>query len=407
MDSYHHNKIDQLEAKNSENHEWFPESASYNNVVGAKSSNTNIYDINENASNHEQDPIMQSASSIAANSLQTFVEEALRSVEDGVASLDHRALNMMVARQKETSEMPLSCSISNIAYLPPTSTVLSSVPTQPYASATVTSTNTPSTGLDLAQVVSEIFNDNTETADSECTNAQCCKTKSPFHMYHDSGGSVVKNTTSVTSISDNSMSTNYVTNSGILPVETSSVPLASPGRLVVSPSVLSKVLSKHSCFIPSNVYTSPVRGELDSTSPIIIPRTNIHDQEVSNLKCDHGTGEYTQHPPVRGLPQSSPQYVSPVCHAKEFDLFTTNNSTHSALHESFTPIDRFKLPQQPLPRSSLTDILDEKLPLTSQVSIIQNIMAENENLTKRNEQSSNISTSSFLHRPVGKNTLFV
>ena len=59
---------------------------------------SNIYDVNENAP-CQDDSITYSATSAAANSLQNFVEEALRSVEDGVASLDHKSLNLMVENQ--------------------------------------------------------------------------------------------------------------------------------------------------------------------------------------------------------------------------------------------------------------------------------------------------------------------
>ena len=128
---------------------------------------------------------MHAASSVASNSLQTFVEEALRSVEDGVASLDHRELNMMVERQKESSEIHPSVSVSANPYVTPSTVTLSSNMVQPCQSASISSDNTSSGGLDLDQVVSEIFSDSIESMEMESSMTQRCKSQGTFQVFDD------------------------------------------------------------------------------------------------------------------------------------------------------------------------------------------------------------------------------
>ena len=411
MESFHTHKIEQLGVKHNVNGivttpEWFVA-----NGNETKSSNNTIYDINENASNQEQDLVMQSTSSIAANSLQSFVEEALRSVEDGVASLDHRSLNMMVARQKETSDLPSSCSVTNNACPPPSSTGLFSAPTQVCASATITSTNSPCTGLDLAQVVSEIFNDNTESPESEYTALRYSKPPSLYETHRNkTDGEAAENSTSIMTYNDSipsSTEKNYQNGHILLPKTLEPVPFTSPSRLVVSPSVLNKVLSNNTSCFSSNVLQSTVVDEADTESHTVLTREGSQSQELSNVKYTHDNGAYIHQTPVEGLVQSRSQPVSSLCHRKDLDLFNGNHLIRSLPPESFPSMDRFRLPQHPLPRSSLIDMPDKKVPASSQFSMAQNIIVGNENSATRNDLSREIPTSTFSSESLGKNTLYV
>ena len=82
---------------------WFQENLGCR-IEDDKAAYSNIYDNTQNVPGENLDPVLQSESTVAANSLHNFVEEALRSVEDGIASLDHRELNMIVEKQNEKRE---------------------------------------------------------------------------------------------------------------------------------------------------------------------------------------------------------------------------------------------------------------------------------------------------------------
>ena len=299
MDSY--NGIDQLEIpgnhSNIVNHEaWFPAGTNYNDV---KPPNSNIYDNNDNTTQNEEEnsSLRTIESSVAANSLQTFVEEALRSVEDDVASLDHRALNMMVARQKVIPEISESSStLSNDPFVTSNSSMLPCTLTPPSISNPIVSRNASSSGLDLAQVVSEIFNDTADAVDTSCTNegdTQYCKIQSSYVMYHDSGNGNNNQLEPITHASKSDMSSggkSCLQNTTLPPSAASSLPITGIGPLVVSPSILSKVLSESVYSVPFNTNALVYKEPECSSSPITLG--NVQDPLALNPKCD-SVSEYT------------------------------------------------------------------------------------------------------------------
>ena len=415
MDLYHNNSKDkQSEVKSKEhvlfNHcEWFSDNTNYRNEDG-KSSYPNIYDINDNAPNQHQDQIMQSASSVASNSLQNFVEEALRSVEDGVASLDHRELNMMVERQKETSEIPSCVSVSNNPYVTPSAVTLSSNMVQPCQSAPITSENTSSGGLDLAQVVSEIFSDSIEPMEIENSITPRCKSQGTFQVFDESGGTVEKRNDSLLHASGGSHTHNNdscLQNTRNLHTEiSSSVPIPNPSRLVVSPSVLHKVLSKNTWFVPHDACLPTENAELGDTSPGMSTTSSVQSNKFINVNCDRVDNKYVDNPISRCLLQTGSQLYSPISHSKHFSLLSSD-SLHSSATSNFTPGNTsFKLPQQPLPRTSLTEFQENTVPLTPKCSPIENFTTLSGNTTRINVQERNDATSNLSHPLSGINIFF-
>ena len=406
MDPFQKTKISQSVDKNKEISEWFPEPSHYINE-NAKSSHPNIYLINNNASVQDQDSITQTTSSLAANSLQNFVEEALRSVEDGVASLDHRALNIMVERQKETAAiMTPSGSITNQSYPQHHSMAYSSNIEQSLPFEQNTLANSSSSGLDLAQVVSEIFNDNIETLESDNVMTKREITQKLFNSFDDRGSDDIKCGDLSSTTADGTLSTGHdaclqpsIISLSELP---SSSDLASnPSRLVVSPSVLSKVLSDNYCASPLNTYAGNKQHlELGGDSQAVIIRRNLEAEKFLNLHCDKSDSGIFQQTSVRCLHPSSRQCYPNVPNKSNFDL--SNTQSHHSSTSSLAFVERFKLPQQPLPRSSLLEFKENAtaLPRTKNVSP-QNIVPQSENATTGHVQQRNYSTSNLAHNHPG------
>jgi hypothetical protein len=412
MDPYQNNSKDNQSNVKSKDHvlfnhcEWFADNTNYRNE-DEKSSYPNIFDINENAPNQHQDQIMQSASSVASNSLQNYVEEALRSVEDGVASLDHRELNIMVERQKESSEMPSSSSVSNNPYVTSSAVTLSSNLVQPSQSASITPENHSSGGLDLAQVVSEIFSDSIEPMEIENSMRQRCKSQKSFQVFHESGGTVEKRLESLVHESSGSLTHNndscLQNNSSLHTEISSSVPIPNPSRLVVSPSVLNKVLSKNTWFVPHDDCLPTEQVELDDTSPGMSATSSVLTNKFINLNCDRVDNKYVDHPIPRCLLQAGSQFYSPISHSKHFCLSSSDSLQSSSLLPSLYVNTSFKLPQQPLPRTSLTEFQEKTVPLTTKASSIKHLTTSSENTTKGNVQDRNYPTSNLSHPHSGIN----
>ena len=342
---------------------------------------SNIYSINEDAP-CQDDSTTYSATTAAANSLQNFVEEALRSVEDGVASLDHKSLNLMVENQKHVNCVPAESCPSSIS-----SNLQASSPdrhTSPNVNTTFSNalidgaTSTPSRGLDLAQVVSEIFNDNIENSNEAITGTtQTIKSQKSFCVDAGIGGSLQKRFDDIPSsstcgvfLSNNDTYFDHGS-AGMVNSNSSDVTSSNPSRLVVSPSVLSKVLSKNDALVVQS--HSNRESELilpTRTYPSLMRKSNLQDTRICrNTSISHNNVDQN-FSPLRCQTQSYPHCNRTISHTRNLNLSntgTTSNLTH---------IEIVKLPQQPLPRSSLSQLQERPVPFTPDIAPLSNVNSE-------------------------------
>ena len=342
---------------------------------------SNIYSINEDAP-CQDDSNTYSATTAAANSLQNFVEEALRSVEDGVASLDHKSLNLMVENQKHVNCVPAESCPSSIS-----SNLQASSPdrhTSPNVNTTFSNalidgaTSTPSRGLDLAQVVSEIFNDNIDNSNEAITGTpQTIKSQKSFCVDDEIGGSLQKRFDDIPSsstcgvfLSNNDTYFNHGS-AGMVNSNSSDVTSTNPSRLVVSPSVLSKVLSKNDALVVQS--HSNRESELilpTRTYPSLMRKSNLQDTRICRNTSISYNNVDQNFSPLRCQTQSYPHCNRTISHTRNLNLSntsTTSKRTHIAI---------VKLPQQPLPRSSLSQLQERPVPFTPDISPLSNLSSE-------------------------------
>ena len=342
---------------------------------------SNIYGIDENAP-CQDDSVTYSANSAAANSLQNFVDEALRSVEDGVASLDHKSLNLMVENQKHVNCVPAeSCPTSNSSNLQtssPNRHTLSNVSTTFSNALTDGATSISSRGLDLAQVVSEIFNDNIENSNEAIDGTtQTIKSQKSFCGDDGSGGSLQKRFDGIPSSSTCGV---FLPNNdtyfdhgsaGMVNSNSSDVTSTNPSRLVVSPSVLSKVLSKNNALVVQS--HSNMESELigpTRTSPFLMRKSNLRDTRICSNKSISYNNVDQSFSPLRCQTQSDSHCNPTISQARNLNL--SNTGTTSDL----THIEIVKLPQQPLPRSSLSQIQERPVQFNADISPLSNLNSE-------------------------------
>ena len=425
LDIYINNNIykDSSEAKynvnfsNSNHTGWFSDNIEYQNQE-AKASYPDAYGPTENAHSGNLDPIMQSASSVAANSLQNFVEEALRSVEDGIASLDHGELNMIVEKQREaTSTISSPCSITNSVYAStsPASNASSSDITKPFSFTSNDSTNAVSSRLDLSQVVSEIFNDDDVTMEQPM--AETCKDQSTFQIF-EVGNHVTKNFSSITNgLVRNVSHENNAQSQNSLSVPLPTAPASSScntSHLKVSPMVLQNVLSKSNWYSPINPCPPIEVGKFENSTSISSSNGNSQCNKYSNTHPHININQSSLPTSLQQcLPQSSQKNHAPASHQAPIDpsisyplqpsLQRAQESNQLHVDHSLS-VDRIRLPQQPLPKSIVTDLQGTGLALTTYCSSLQNPVTKKETKSIRQLQPRKRSPNSSLsHSLKGKN----
>ena len=425
LDIYINNNIDKdsSEAKynvnfsNANHTGWFSDNIEYQNQE-AKASYPDAYGSTENAHGGNLDPIMQSASSVAANSLQNFVEEALRSVEDGIASLDHGELNMIVEKQREaTSTISSPCSITNSVYAStsPSSNASSSDITKPFSFTSNDSSNAVSSRLDLSQVVSEIFNDDDVTM--EQSMAETCKDQNTFQIF-EVGNHTTKNFSSATNGLVRNLPNEH--NAQSQSSSTVSLPTApsnssiNTSHLKVSPMVLQNVLSKSNWYSPTNPCPLFEVGKLENSTSVASTFGNLQSNKYLNTHPHININQSSLPPSLQQcLPQSSQKSHTPASHQAPIDPSISCSLQPSLqraqetnqLHVGHSlSVDRIRLPQQPLPKSIVTDLQGTGLALTTHCSSVQNPVTKKETKSLRQLQSRKRSPNSSLsHTLIGKN----
>ena len=425
LDIYINNNIDKdsSEAKynvnfsNANHTGWFTDNIEYQNQE-AKASYPDAYGPTENAHGGNLDSIIQSASSVAANSLQNFVEEALRSVEDGIASLDHGELNMIVEKQREaTSTISSPSSITNSVYAStsPSSNASSSDITKTFSYTSNDSTNAVSSRLDLSQVVSEIFND--DDVSMEQPMAETCKDQSTFQIF-EVGNQATKNFSSITgglvrNLSNENIAQSQNSSSVSLPTAPSNSS-CNTSQLKVSPMVLQNVLSKSNWYCPTNSCPPFEVGKLENSTSVASPNGNLqYDRCVDTHPHININQSSLPSSLQQCLPQSSQKNHAPASHQAPIDPPISCPMQPSLqrlqeinqLHVGHSlSVDRIKLPQQPLPKSIVTDLQGTGLALTTHCSSVQNPLTKKETKSIRQLQPRKRSPNSSLsHSQIGKN----
>ena len=425
LDIYINNNIDKdsSEAKynvnfsNANHAGWFSDNIEYQNQE-AKASYPDTYGPTENTHGGNLDPIMQSASSVAANSLQNFVEEALRSVEDGIASLDHGELNMIVEKQREaTSTISSPCSITNSVYAStsPSSNASSSDINKTFSFTSNDSTNAVSSRLDLSQVVSEIFND--DDVPMEQPMAETCKDQSTFQIFEVSNHGT-KNFSSITgglvrnlSNENNAQSQNSLSLS--LPTAPSNSS-CNTSHLKVSPMVLQNVLSKSNWYSPTNSCPPFEVGKIENSTSVASTNGTLQCNKYLNAHPHININQSSLPPSLQQcLPPSSHKNHAPASHQALIDppiscplqpsLQRAQETNQLHVGHSLL-VDRIRLPQQPLPKSIVTDLQGTGLALTTHCSSVQNPVTKKETKSIRQLQPRKRSpNSSFSNSLIGKN----